>query len=386
MIRRQLKKLASKVSTNNYHTLNIIELSQSRLEYNVNLFRHLNNSNGIIPVLKSNAYGHGLYQLAQMLNSMDCDFVAVDGYFEAAKIRDITRHKILVLGYILPENVSLLDTNRCSFVVQDTACLKALASLKRTVRVHIEINSGMNRLGLNSEEIDSYLSVLSVSSNLVLEGIMTHLADADNPIDDSFTNKQVSMFDNIVDEIKKLGHNPKYIHIAQSAGSPKALSRYANSMRIGIGLYGINPLEENDRHYKDLENLKPILELKSTVIKVLNLEGGDKVSYNGIFTAPESMKIGVLPLGYYEGVPRALSNSGSFSYHGNDIDIVGRVCMNHTMVGLKDYEIGVGGIVTIISNDPNAKNSINQISKKYKLFKYSLMTGISDSTRRIIVD
>ncbi|HEY4964290.1 MAG TPA: alanine racemase [Candidatus Saccharimonadales bacterium] len=385
MIRRQLKKLVDKATVNNYQTLNMIELSQSRLEHNAGLFKQLNPGIGIIPVLKSNAYGHGLIELAKMLNSVECDFIAVDGYFEAAKIRDITRHKILVLGYILPKNASFLDTKKCSFVVQDIAGLRSLASLKKKVKVHLELNTGMNRLGLALDEVDAYLSVIKNSPYLVLEGVMTHLADADNDKDDSFTAGQVTMFDEIVSDIQKLGLKPQYIHLAQTAGSTRANSKYANSMRIGIGLYGINPLSQYDEHYKDLENLQPILTMNSTVIKITQLAKGDRVSYNGIFTAPKNMKIAVLPLGYYEGVPRELSNVGTIAYQGNDLNIIGRVCMNHTMFDVSGHDITVGSVVTVISNDPKKNNSIDQIAKKYGIFKYTLMTNISDSTRRLIV-
>jgi alanine racemase len=386
MIRRQLKKLISKASVNSYQTLNIIELSQKRLKNNANIFKELNPGCGIIPVLKSNAYGHGLVEVAKMLNDIECDFIAVDGYFEAAKIRDISRHKILVLGYILPDNVKLLDTKKCSFVVQDVEGLRALSSLNKSVRIHLELNTGMNRLGLQPDEVDAYLSVIKKSPNLILEGVMTHLADADNESDNSFTSNQVKMFDEIVEDIQKLGFKPSYLHIAQTAGSTKAKSRFANSMRIGIGLYGINPLNEADQHFKDLEKLQPILELKSTVIKVMDLNKGDRVSYNGIFTAPDKIKIAILPLGYYEGVPRELSNIGMVSYLGHDLNIVGRVCMNHTMFIVGDMNIDVGTVITVISNDPLRNNSIDMMAKKYNLFKYTLMTGISESTRRVIVE
>lgn len=214
---------------------------------------------------------------------------------------------------------------------------------------------------------------------------MTHLADADNEIDDSYTNNQVQLFDNLVKSVLDQGFSPKYIHIAQTAGSTKARSNYANSLRIGIGLYGISPLIPTDKHSRDLGGLLPILELKSTIIKVIDLKKGDMVSYNGIFTAPRPMRIGVLPLGYYEGIPRELSNKGIVTSGNSILPIVGRVCMNHTMIDLCSTNLKVGDKVTIISNDPSKPNSIEQICKSSGLFNYSLMTGISSSVRRVIV-
>jgi alanine racemase len=322
--------------------------------------------------------------MAVILNKADCPLVAVDGYFEAGKIRRLSRHRILVLGYILPENVKLLDLKRCSFVVQDIAGLEAFARLHKKVKIHLELNTGMNRLGLAPHELQRYLDVLKLFPKLELEGVMTHLADADNESDNDFTAKQVTQFDALVEQIIARGFHPRFIHIAQTAGSTKVSSQHANAMRLGIGLYGINPLSDDDPHVHELSSLKPVLELKSTIVKVVNLEPGDRVSYNGTFTAKKPMRIGVLPLGYYEGVPRVLSNVGVVTHGNDELPILGRVCMNHTMVGLDDSSLGVGDEVTVISADPAKPNSVARMVAIHQLFGYGILTGLSSSVRRVI--
>ena len=373
------------MSTNEYQTLNRIEISRSNILSNVALIQKQHPKFKVIPVLKSNAYGHGLKQVAEILNEADCAFVAVDGYFEAAQIRNLTKHPILVLGYIRPENVKLLDTKKCSFVVQDIRGLQAFGELGKPVRIHLELNTGMNRLGLSEGELLDYLEELRRHRQITLEGIMSHLADADNGQNDSWTHDQVKQFDRMVKAIKKAGFSPRYIHIAQTAGSTKVKSVYANSIRLGVGLYGINPLNESDAHFRDLQKLQPVLELKSTVIKIVDLKKGDKVSYNGIFTAPQNMRVGILPLGYYEGVPRELSNKGVVAYENKAFPIVGRVCMNHTMVNLKDVDIRVGDEVTIISSDPTSGNSVQAICQSHDIFNYLFVTKLSSSIKRVIV-
>ncbi len=389
MLRSGAKKVIKRVRTNSFVPLNQIELSQSATLHNVALVQSQHSGYGIIPVLKANAYGHGLVQIAEILNGAICSFIAVDGSFEAAAIRDITKHRILVMGYIRPENVHLLDTKRCSFVVQDIAGLQAFARLGKPIRIHLELNTGMNRLGLSEEELGDYLTTLRQSPTLTLEGIMTHLADADNELDDSYTLEQVNLFDRLVQRIFSAGFSPKFVHIAQTAGSTKIESAYANGLRLGIGLYGLNPLNINDVKYEQLATLKPVLELKSTIIKVIKLKQGDRVSYNGIFTAPSAMKIGVLPVGYYEGLPRGLSNIGLVTYSQagvtRELGIVGRVCMNHVMINLNDSDINVGSEVTVISNNNQQPNSISQLSKEHNLFNYSLVTGLAPTIRRRIV-
>lgn len=385
MIKKYIKKLIKVFSTNNYKTLNYIEINRIKLLHNLIFLQHKHPDFNIIPVLKANAYGHGLIQVSEILNSADCKLLAVDGYFEAAKIKDITKHKILILGYIKPENVKLLDIKKCSFVVQDTQGLEAFGLLNKPVNIHIELNTGMNRLGLQPNELEKYIQTFKKFPKLRLEGIMTHLADADNSIDDLYTNKQVQLFDKLVEYIIKKGFSPKYIHIAQTAGGTKVVSKYANSLRIGIGLYGINPLVPADKHFADLSGLLPVLELKSTIIKLIDLKTGDRVSYNGIFKAPKPMRIGVLPLGYYEGVPRELSNKGVVTANNSILPIIGRVCMNHTMIDIGDSGLKVGDEVTIISGNPKQPNSIMQICQSNKLFNYLILTGISSSVRRIII-
>ncbi|HEV2403542.1 MAG TPA: alanine racemase [Candidatus Saccharimonadales bacterium] len=386
MLRKYAKKIIKRLSSNNYHPLNHIVLNAQAMLHNVATIQKQHPGFEIIPVLKSNAYGHGLEQVAEILNDADCNYLAVDGYFEAAKIKDITKHHILVLGYILPDNVPLLDIKRCSFVVQDALAIQALGSLGRPVKIHIELNTGFNRLGLQANEIPGYLEALKKYPGLELEGVMSHLVDADNELDDSFDVKQQELFDDYIERIKNAGFNPKLIHIAQTAGSAKIKSKYANAIRLGIGTYGINPLSPKDPHYSDLTKLQPVLELKSTIIKVIELKKGDKVSYNATFTAPKDMRIGVLPLGYYEGVPRELSNKGIFTYGRKELPVVGRVCMNHTMVSLDKLDLKVGDQVTIISSDPKSPNSVLSMQAKLGLFSYTTVTKLSSSIRRQVIE
>lgn len=385
MLRKYAKKALRRLAANNYRPLNRIELDSERMLRNIALIQTQHPGLEIMPVLKGNAYGHGIEETAMILRKSSCHFLAVDGYFEAAKIRDITTQRILVMGHILPENVALLDTKRCSFVVQDVAGLRAFGALGKLVRIHVEINSGMNRLGLAPSELDPYLAIFKQYPKLQLEGIMTHLADADNELDDTFSARQLAVFDEQVARILAAGFRPTIIHIAQTAGSAKVRSQYANAIRLGIGTYGINPLLPQDPHFADLEPLLPVLELKSTIIKVLELHKGDKVSYNCTFTAPGDMRAGVLPLGYYEGVPRELSNKGCVTHENKELPILGRVCMDHTIIDLTGTNLDVNDEVTVISKDRSLPNSVAGLQKHHGLFAYKTLTSLSSSVRREVV-
>src|SRR5581483_5256685 len=368
-----------------YRSLNLITLNKAHVLHNVQLVQRQHPDMEVIPVLKANAYGHGLREMARILNEADCPLLAVDGYFEAGRIRFASRHRLLVLGYILPENVAVLDTKRCSFVVQDIDVLAAFGALNRPVKIHLELNTGMNRLGIAPGELQEYLATLKHYPSLELEGVMTHLADADNERDDTYTRRQVQTFDDCVRAVVQAGFRPKYVHIAQTAGSTKVQSKYGNAVRLGIGLYGINPLGKQDAQHEVLSDLRPVLRLTSTVVKVIDLKKGDAVSYNGTFTAPRTMRIGVLPLGYYEGIPRQLSNKGFVMYGDARLPIVGKVCMNHTMVDLGETSLRVGDVVSVFTDDATRPNAISQIGDRYGLFPYELLVKLSSSIRRMIV-
>lgn len=383
----KIKKLAKNILPDfrprKFKTLNQIELSGPNLINNFNLIQSQHPKFQIIPVLKSNAYGHGIVQIGRLLNLVKCKMIAVDGYFEALELSKISNHKILIMGYIDRANFRILKLRKYSFVIQSTDDLISLGRLNKKVNIHLELNTGMNRLGLQPDELNHYLKTLQRFPKIKLEGVMTHLADADN-INNAFTKKQAKSFDAAVETIINKGFKPKYIHIAQTAGSVKVESKYANAIRVGIGLYGVSPLAPSDNHFADLEKLLPVLELKSKIIKIQQLEEGDKVSYGGTFTADKPMQIGILPVGYYEGIPRELSNCGVVTHENTALPIVGRVCMNHTMIDLGDLKLRVGDEVKIFSNDPKQPNSIANICKNNKLFNYSLLTGISSTIRRII--
>ncbi|HTH71777.1 MAG TPA: alanine racemase C-terminal domain-containing protein, partial [Candidatus Pristimantibacillus sp.] len=150
--------------------------------------------------------------------------------------------------------------------------------------------------------------------------------------------------------------------------------------------YGVNPFPKNHKLHKALGGLKPAMRLVSTITKVIDLKKGDKVSYNYTFTAPKKMRIGVLPLGYFEGVNRALSNEGAVKIGKQFMPIVGRVCMNHTMVSLEGLHAAVGHEVVVYSNNPKDRNSIDSIAAEHNLFNYTLLTSLSSDVRRVMVE
>lgn len=367
-----------------YETLNLIEVSRAALLHNYDLYTQ-HTGLQVIPVLKANAYGHGIELVARALKARKMPYIAVDGYFEALRIREVSSQPILVMGAILPSNYSSVDLKNFTYVIQNIAIIDALGRRGAPVKIHLEINSGMNRYGIEPDQVPEFISAIKKYKNIQLEGVMSHLADADG-LDPHTVTAAVEIFDQAVDVILESGLKPTIFHVAQSAGSLKAKSRHATAFRLGLALYGINPLDPSDPHYSELASLRPALRLTSTIAQTHDLKAGDQVSYNYTFTAPKAMRVGVLPLGYYEGIPRSLSNSGNVTINGQTVPIIGRVCMNHTIISLENTIAQIGDKVIMLSDEPAAPNSVATIAQGHDLFTYSHLTALNPDLRRVLVD
>ena len=380
-IRKTVDSLLKRLEKN-YVTYNRIKVSRSAILHNLALFEKLSGKPAI-PVLKGNAYGHGISQVAEALKGRKLPYIAVDGYFEALRIREVSDQPVLVMGAILPENYRRIKYSNFAFVVQDEASIHALGKTKKRINIHLEINTGMNRYGVKSREAADLAKLIQSYNNLTLEGVMSHLADSDGD-DQATVDVAVQQFDECVETIMTTGAMPTMFHIAQSAGSIKAQSRYANAFRLGIGLYGLNPFPPSHKLHRQLKDLRPALKLVSAITKIITLKKGDKVGYNYIFTAPQDMRIGVLPLGYYEGLSRSLNNIGVVKVGKHSAPIVGRICMNHTMISLEGVSADINDEVIVYSDNPTDSNAIDNIAHKHNLFNYNLLTSLSHDVRRIL--
>ncbi len=254
-----------------YTTFNLIEISRSAVLHNLETFEQLTNMQ-VIPVLKANAYGHGIKPVAEILKHEKVPYIAVDGYFEALRLREVSRHPVLVMGPIPLENYKGLKYDNFSFVVQDEASIRALSKTGAEIDVHLECNTGMNRSGADPSEVTKLTKLILSQKKLTLEGVMSHLADSDGD-DPKTVSDAVALFDACVEMVREAGGKPTMLHVAQTAGSVVAKSKYANMIRLGIGLYGLNPFPPKHPEYKQLTTrLQPALRLTSTIAKVTDLK------------------------------------------------------------------------------------------------------------------
>ncbi len=336
----------------------------------------------IAPVLKSNAYGHGLVQVAECLKDVDIPFFAVDSYYEALVLRNEgVKTPLAVIGYTVKENIFQNKLKDISFtVISKEELIDITDTISSPCRIHLKIDTGMHRQGIRLEDCGEVISLIQKNRNIILEGICTHFADADNE-DIEYTQTQIHVWNIVVKAFRHAFPFIQFLHVAATCGSFFSKLIDANVMRLGIGLYGIAPCAT-------LQNLKllPVLEMRSMISSVKKIERGDMIGYNGTYTANTVMRIATVPVGYFEGVDRRLSNKGYVKIGDTCCPIIGRVSMNIITVDVSAVtEIKIGESVVVISSDAEDKNSVKQIADICDTIPYEILVHIPAPVRRIIV-
>ncbi len=365
---------------------NLIEVSRSAILHNYNFIQNLHPQYQIWPVLKSNAYGHGIKQVAKILQRRRFEYIVVDSYYEALKIWEVSNQKVLLINFPPFQNLRYFNYSRLSLIVYNQDLVHELGKLNRKIKIHLKLNTGLNRQGIKPEEIDDFLKMVREYPQLEVEGVCSHLASADDEKENDYTQMQENRFIQAINKIRQAGFNPKYIHLSNTPGTVKIKNEVCNTIRLGLGLYGINPIDQNDSQKAVLEKLKPALRFTSKVINFIELERGERVSYAGTFTAPKKMKIILLPIGYYEAYTRRMSNRVMAKHNGVFLPQVGNICMNLTLFSCGNQDIKVGDTVEVISPNHADLNSVYELAKLDKTIPYEILVNLAEPIRRTIVD
>ena len=404
-----------------YDPLIRVELSKYNLLHNLREFRKLapKDANGhahIAPVLKSNAYGHGMFEIANILDhASHIPFFIVDSYFEAIALRAKGfTSPLLIIGYTRPETIRSSNLSDVAFTVTNIETLRRIAEQKverwtsntgrlgfrsphlryrpKIVHVHLKIDTGMHRQGITLDQVDEAIQLLQHDGAgkrpVTLEGIASHLCDSDN-IDESFSESQICKWNKVVDRFKKEFPTLKYTHLSATDGHRLTHDIHANVSRLGIGLYG---LSENQALTNKL-NLLPVMEMKTIITGIKNIKEGETVGYGNTFKAEKDMVIATIPVGYYEGIDRRLSSGSDNQTKGIILvgqkrvprPIIGRVSMNITTIDITDVpELNVGDEVVAISGNPTDENSIVNIAKKCGTISYEIAVHIPAHLKRVV--
>jgi alanine racemase len=369
-----------------YRHLNKVLINGSALKKNYMRLKALHPEAKIAPVLKSNAYGHGLKVVAPVFDSFSPPFLIVDSLYEAYELKSLNlKTPILILGYTYPDNY-LVKPLPFHFTVFDLESATALNRSQKNCQVHVFVDTGMNREGVPLPELDVLIKEIKRLKNLKVVGLASHFSDADNSKSIKVVNQQLERYKVALSVLENNGIFPKWKHISASGGAYKVKDSLLNMIRVGLAGYGINPLGEKDKCFNKLK-LTPALSFVSTLVQVKTLNKGESVGYNCVFTAAKKMTVGVIPVGYYDGVDRRLSNNGIVLIGSKECSILGRVSMNIIVVDLsKVKEPKVGDEVVIISNSLGDSNNAVELATRCETIPYELLVHLAESLKREIVD
>lgn len=313
-----------------------ISLDTKAFAHNINLLKAALGKTQLALVLKSNAYGHGLLEMGQQAEQLSqVDWICTAGLTEAIELRQNNIHKkLLVLSYLDADlsQAILLDIHCPIYDFETAQELSYLAQkLRKKVNVHIKVDTGMSRLGILPHETVNFVRAVSQLPYITIYGIFTHLCDTPNP-DPSFSYTQLDTFDSVLDLLAQAGIIIPCTHALASSGLCVVPKRSYTLARIGGLAFGLWKTESHKarvlRNYPALKNICPVLTWKTNIIQVKNIPVGSFIGYDRTYQAPKDMRIAMLSVGYFDGYPRSLSNTGVVLVNNQEAPILGIISMN----------------------------------------------------------
>lgn len=359
-----------------------IELDRKALAGNLRLFRGvLPRGCGIMAVCKSNAYGHGLYNLAPLLEELGVDWFGVDSIVEAVTLREKgIRRPLLVLGYTLPSRFADAVRHGVSLTMSSLANLRALARPggRRRIGIHLKLDTGMHRQGLMRPEWPAALGLLKrQAARVELEGLYTHFAESKDPARRESTRKQIREFDTAAAFFRAGGLAP-LLHAGATAGAVNYPEARYDLVRIGIGLMGLWPSDETRLAWEKGLPLRPVLSWRSLISETKRLRKGDAVGYDYTERLGRASTVGICPVGYWHGFPRSLSRIGEVLVRGRRAKVLGAVSMDMIVADLTGIPgARPGDVVTLIGRDGAGEVSAYEVAQKAGISHYELLTRLN---------
>ena len=369
-----------------------IEINLNQLRDNYYIYKNsLKKDADIMPVIKADAYGHGDVQVARVLSECGVSMLAVSNIDEAIGLREAgIKGDILLLGYSSPIYAKALCDYDLTQAIVSEEYAEALTETGCRVKCQFAIDTGMNRIGLDADDIENCeKSIRSFTEKLEITGIFTHLCVADTDDNECvrFTKEQISKFKAVADNISDL-HLP-YIHCCNSAGGLNYLSDapdfegIGKIVRLGIILYGLKP----DRSNKLPDGISPALTWKSSISMVKHVHAGETIGYGRSYKAEKETIIATVTTGYADGLNRQLSNKGFVLIKGQKAPIVGRICMDQTMVDVTHISgVKMGDKVIILGKSGNIEYSADDMAEDLGTIGYEILCNISKRVQRFYIN
>lgn len=363
-----------------------VEINKKAVFYNVKAIKHLlRPSTELWAVVKSNAYGHGLLAFSSTANGAGIDGFCVDSVIEGVKLRKNGLKKpILVLGPTLSKNL-IKDAfiSKLILTVSSRENLEKLLHFKNKPAIHLKIDTGMHRQGFYNDDLIKTANFIK-KNNIDLKGIYSHFASAKDINYLTYSEQQFNNFNKAVSILAKVGFPDIKKHIAATGGILINPKYHLDMVRSGIGLYGLWPSKEL-MVQKFKINFKPALSWHAVVSEIKKLKAGDFVGYDLVERVKKPVKMAIVPIGYWHGFPRALSEIGEMLIRGKRARVLGRVSMDLVALDVSNINCKVGDKATIIGKQKNAELLAFDIAQKIGASHYELVTRINPLIERIIV-
>ncbi len=364
-----------------------MEINLSALKHNLaqvknRIGRHV----AILVPVKANGYGHGILQISKAFSDSGVDYLGVGNLDEALLLRNngFKKMPILMLGSILPEAAGTVIRNNITQTIGDmhlaSRANRCAGKFKKRSKIHIKIDTGMGRIGIWHKDAMRFIHEISKMKNLDIEGIYSHLSNADDSI---ITQKQIKDFMCLIKKIEQSGIDVRYRHIANSMAVINHKNSHLNLIRPGIALYGLSP-EEGLLDSKI--RLRPVMRLKSRIAFLKDVFPGRRIGYGGTFEIKKNTTIATIPIGYGDGLNRRLSNRGYVLIRGHRAPIVGMVCMDQIMVDVGAIDcVKLGDEVIIIGQQKGNCITVENMAHICDTIPYEIVCWLDKRIPKIYI-
>ena len=343
----------------------IMEIDRKKFQKNMENIQNYVGAKTLMPVIKANGYGTCVNKSLNLINQYE--IVAVAVVDEAVQLRQTGYAKeIFVLNPPSSSEIKNIIDYSVTIGISDLSFAKKLIESRNKVKVHLEIETGMNRTGIKLDELENFIKEIK-NTNIEVDGVYTHLSSAD--FDEEYTRMQLAKFKEAVEIVKNTFPDIKYIHSSASNGLLNYPEDVSNTVRPGIIMYGYESYEG----VKDKINIEPIAKLKTKIIHIKEINEGEAIGYSQKFIAKKSMKVATIPIGYADGLRRELSNKGKVIVKDKLVPIIGNICMDSCMIDIEEDVYIWDNEIQTLEDIANLCNTIN----------YEILSTISARVPRI---
>ncbi|MFO7829218.1 MAG: bifunctional UDP-N-acetylmuramoyl-tripeptide:D-alanyl-D-alanine ligase/alanine racemase, partial [Bacteroidales bacterium] len=370
------EKISSVLEEKSHRT--VLEINLNAMVHNLNYFRSkLKPGTKIMAMVKALSYGSGTFEIANVLQYQRVDYLGVAFADEGVALREAgIKTPIIVMN---PEQNSFdlmiehqLEPEVYNFLVLNKFGEAVKNAGEEHYPIHLKLDTGMHRLGFMEHEINQLIDELKEQNSIKVKSVFSHLAASDEDMHDFFTREQVQLFDTMSKKIVKALKYPVLMHIANSAGIERFPEAQLDMVRLGIGLYGISAVNQ--------EQLATVSTLKSTVIQVKQVKQDETIGYSRNATAHKDMTIAIVPVGYADGLNRKLGNGrGKLFINGFLVPIVGNVCMDMCMVDITGCNVHEGDEVIVFGKE----QSVIDLANTLETIPYEIFTSVSSRVKRV---